>query len=65
MAVVRFSLDDKLLFSSGNSLDKKIFVWDTSNGYIVASVVLQPNPLHCMAWGGFVKDIKGRNTTNY
>lgn len=29
---VEFSHDEKLLFSCGNSMDKKIFIWDTSNG---------------------------------
>lgn len=40
VSLVKFSQDDRLLFSCGNSLDKKIFLWDTSNGYIVASVVM-------------------------
>lgn len=62
VSLIKYSLDDRLLFSCGNSLDKKIFVWDSNNGYIVASVVLQPDPLHCMAWGGHIKDIKGRDT---
>jgi hypothetical protein len=46
-------------------MDKKIFIWDTSNGYIVAKQVMQPDPMTCMRWGGFVKDIKGRNTELY
>jgi FOG: WD40 repeat len=32
IACVEFSHDDKLLFSCGNSMDKRIFIWDTSNG---------------------------------
>jgi len=32
VASVQFSHDDKLLFSCGNPADKKIFIWDTSNG---------------------------------
>ena len=65
VSIVRFSDDDKLLFSCGNSQDKKIFIWDSSNGYIVASVQLMPDPMNCMAWGGFQKDIKGRETKEY
>lgn len=62
---VQFSDDEKLLFSCGNSMDKKLFIWDTSNGYIVGSYPLLPDPIICMKWGGFVKDIKGRDTNRY
>lgn len=65
VSLVSFSHDDVLLFSCGNSMDKKIFIWDTSNGYIVAKHNILPDPLCCMRWGGFVKDIKGRNTDKY
>lgn len=65
VSFVSFSHDDMLLFTAGNSMDKKIYVWDTSNGYIVGKHVLFPDPLLCMRWGGFVKDIKGRNTEKY
>jgi WD40 repeat protein len=65
ISILKYSEDDKLLYSCGNSLDKKMFIWDTSNGYIVASVLLTPDPLYCMCWGGFVKDIKGRDTGLY
>lgn len=33
VACIEFSHDDKLLFSCGNTMDKKIFIWDTVNGY--------------------------------
>ncbi len=62
---VAFSDDEKLLFSCGNSMDKKLFIWDTTNGYIVGSVPLLPDPILFMKWGGFVKDIKGRDTNKY
>ena len=39
VAIVEFSHDDRLLLSCGNPMDKRIFIWDTSNGYIVGSVV--------------------------
>lgn len=38
--LVKFSHDSKLLFSSGNSIDKKIFIWNSQNGYIVGSTFL-------------------------
>ena len=46
-------------------MDKKIFIWDTSNGYIVGKHAILPDPLQTMCWGGFVKDIKERNTDKY
>ncbi len=27
-----FSKDDKLLYSSGNHIDKRIYIWDMTNG---------------------------------
>lgn len=33
-----FSHDDKLLISAGNSLDGKLFIWNTTNGHIVSSL---------------------------
>jgi WD40 repeat protein len=69
VALLAFSHDDKLLLSVGNALDGKLFVWNTANGHIVSSLPLVPSVItenpKCMAWGGFVKDIKGRPTTNY
>ena len=62
---VQFSHDERLLFSCGNSMDKKLFIWDTSNGFIVASFPLLPDPINIMCWGGFVKDIKGREINKY
>ena len=66
---VEFSNDDLLLLTTGNQLDGKLFIWDTSNGYIVTSVQLIPTvlsePPYCTSWGGFVKDIKLRPTANY
>lgn len=33
-----FSHDDTLLISAGNSLDGKLFIWNTTNGHIVSSL---------------------------
>jgi len=69
VANVAFSHDDRLLLSSGNQLDGKLFVWNTSNGHIVSSLAITPQVFaespRCLVWGGFVKDIKLRPTTNY
>lgn len=45
-----------------------MFIWNTANGHIVSSLafasVFNEGP-SCCAWGGFVKDVKLRPTTNY
>lgn len=69
VVLLRFSHDDRLLLSCGNQLDGRMFIWNTANGHIVSSVQLYPSVLseapRCAAWGGFVKDVKLRATTNY
>lgn len=69
VACVEFSNDDLLLLSTGSQLDGKLFIWDTSNGFIVTSVQLIPtvlsSPPTCASWGGFVKDVKLRPTSSY
>jgi WD40 repeat protein len=37
-----FSNDDRLLLSTGNQLDGKIFIWNTANGHIVSSMNIVP-----------------------
>jgi len=64
-----FSHDDRLLLSTGNTLDGKMFIWNMANGHIVAQMPLIPSVFaeapRCVAWGGMVKDVKLRLTTNY
>lgn len=64
-----FSHDDRLLLSVGSQLDGKLFIWDTTNGFIVSKVQLVPTIYteapRCLKWGGFQKDIKLRNTAKY
>lgn len=52
-----FSHDDRLLLSVGSQLDGKLFIWDTTNGYIVTKVQLIPTIYteapRCIKWGGF------------
>ena len=62
---VAFSNDQKLLISVGNSDDRKLIAWDMSNGCIVASSGRLPAETECMAHGGFVRDIKRRDTDHY
>ncbi len=38
VASLCFSHDDRLLISTGNSLDGKLFIWNTQNGHIVSSL---------------------------
>ena len=60
-----FSDDERLLVSVGGEQDGLIVVWDLSNGTQVTRLRHEPAPVLCMAWGGFVKDIKGRDTALY
>lgn len=46
-------------------MDKKIFIWDCQTGYIVGSVSHMPEPTTIARWGGYAKDIKGRDTPKY
>jgi len=64
-----FSHDDRLLLSTGNTLDGNLFIWNMKNGHIVSSLPLVPSIFaegpKCAAWGGMVKDVKLRPTANY
>jgi len=60
---VAFSHDDKILGTLSTE-DSKLIMWDMSNGSIIASAKPPPGS-ECMTFGGFVKDIKRRNTQNY
>lgn len=55
VAFVDFSNDDRLLCSGGGPEDKKILVWDMSNGCIVAVAQQDPAPITVAAWGGMVR----------
>eukprot|EP00741_Cyanophora_paradoxa_P019975 tig00021179_g19279.t1 len=56
--------DEALLVTIGDEVDKKMYCWDLSTGYIVSSTPM-PEPANCVAWGGREKDIKRRPTANY
>ena len=65
VAALAFSHDELLLCTIGGRDDGKLIVWDLANGYIVTVVSAQPSGSTCVAWGGFCKDIKRRNTSDY
>jgi WD40 repeat protein len=64
VAAVQFSHDELMILTVGN--DKRLLIWDSSTGNIVASSPLPTNsPNTLVAWGGRVRDIKKRETKNY
>lgn len=69
VTLVSFSSDDRLLLSCGNTLDGKLFIWNTGNGHIVSSLAIIPSVFseapRCLVWGGYAKDYKQRNTQDY
>ena len=62
---IAFSDDELLLCTVGVDSDKKLMIWDLSNGYIVSSHKTNPQPTTCVSWGGMVKDVKRRDTDKY
>ena len=60
-----FSPDEKLLASIGVEEDGKLIIWDLSNGCIVAASPKLPHHTNAIACGGFVRDIKRRETEFY
>lgn len=64
VVAVAFSHDELLLCTLGGRDDGKLIVWDLSNGCIV-STVMNKEAASCVAFGGFVRDVKRRDTQNY
>lgn len=60
-----FSFDDRFLYSCGDIVDQRVFIYDTNSGLIIAWAQLHPKPTICVASGGFVRDIKRRDTHEY
>eukprot|EP00605_Chrysophyceae_sp_TOSAG23-4_P001584 GSChrysophyteH1.ASY1.ANO1.1739.1 assembled CDS len=60
-----FSHDERLLATLGGDIDHKLIIWDISTGAIVASSCKVPTGTYCVTFGGFVKDIKRRDTDHY
>ena len=62
---VTFSHDERILATLGGPEDGKMILWDMSNGMIVSSNARMPDETICLAHGGFVRDIKRRDTHKY
>lgn len=62
---VAFSHDDRLLLTLGAEDDGKLIAWDTSNGCIVSSNGRVTSGTASLAHGGFVRDVKRRDTHRY
>ena len=60
-----FSCDDKYLLSSGDAGDPRLFAYDIEAGCAVASASLSLYPIASLASGGYVKDVKRRDTSSY
>ena len=60
-----FSEDEKILITIGDSDDHKIIIWDLSTGNVISSSNKLPAETNCVAFGGFVRDIKRRDTDHY
>jgi len=60
-----FSFDDRYLYCCGDIVDQRIFVYDLVQGLIIAWATLHPKPTISVASGGFVRDIKRRDTHEY
>ena len=62
VASLAFSHDDRYLISCGNARDARLFVYDTTNQTVVTWHTLESHPTACFINGGYIKDIKRRNT---
>ncbi|CAM9424407.1 unnamed protein product, partial [Phaeothamnion confervicola] len=58
VSAVAFSHDERLLLTTGGG---KLACWDMSTGWAVAVADCAPTPV-AAAWGGFVRDVKRRDT---
>ncbi|CAM9810711.1 unnamed protein product, partial [Choristocarpus tenellus] len=65
VTAVAFSDDDRLLCTIGSLEDRKILIWDVSNGCIVTIAQHDPVPTTAVAWGGMVRDVKRRDTRDH
>jgi WD40 repeat protein len=59
-----FSDDEKILASFSEN-DGIMILWDMSNGCIIVSSNKLPPSTSCLAFGGFVRDLKRRDTSHY
>ncbi|KAF4695523.1 DNA-directed DNA polymerase delta [Perkinsus olseni] len=61
-----FTCDDRFVVSTGGMGDQRLFVWDCDKGLAVTCRSLATLvPVKAVVQGGFVKDVKRRNTSIY
>lgn len=66
VTAVAFTCDDKFVVSSGGMGDQRLFVWDCEKGLaIVCRSLAALVPVKTIVQGGFVKDVKRRDTSLY
>jgi len=65
VAAVAFSHDERILASLGGKEDGKLILWDMSNGMIIAQALKLPPGTSCVQFGGFIRDVKRRDTDHY
>jgi WD40 repeat protein len=65
VAALAFSDDGHLLATVGSPDDGQMVLWDMSTGHIVSIVARMPVPCNCVCFGGFVRDVKRRDTSHY
>ncbi|XXQ35592.1 WD domain, G-beta repeat [Plasmodiophora brassicae] len=64
IAAVCFSWDERFLVTVGAAVEGKLIVWDCRTGLIVGSALTAPSPFCAIAWGGRIKDVKRRPTSD-
>lgn len=70
VAAVALSADERLLLTVGDEQDRRVFVWDLSNGGVVATTGLshlfnQGEEVADCCWGGRIRDVKRREGAEY
>lgn len=55
----------RVLMSSGNGSDGKIFFWDMATGHIIARSACAPDIVACVVAGGMVRGTNSRGTTRH
>ena len=60
-----FSHDERVLATIGGNEDHKLLCWDMSTGAVIGSSNKLPTGTMCLAWGGFIRDVKRRDTEHY
>jgi WD40 repeat protein len=60
-----FSHDDRLLLSVGAAADGHFIVWDLATGGVLTRQRHDPSPMAVACFGGFARELKGRDTGLY